>query len=353
MHKKFKIDLFSDTNCSVTPSMRKYMCNAEVGNEVAGEDPTVNLLLEKICNLTGKEDAVFLPSGSMCNTLAFKAWCKRSGDGIILEETAHPVLKNNTIFTGVVHAQPLLIKGIRGIYTAHQLESILDKFFGYNDSYPSLISVENPTNYGGGAIWTPEQLLGISEVAKKYAIPTYMDGARLLIAQEKTAIPIKEYVNSVDSVYLDFCKSVGAPMGAVLAGSKNFIKNVWFYKFQLGGFMHKAGILASACLYGLEHHLPIISDVLKNTLILANRLNKLSFIHIDLDHVEINIMLIHIRHPSLTAFEFEEKLAKQGIRVHAFSINKIRIITHFDIGLKEIEYIQNTFRKIGETEKTI
>lgn len=158
MPQKFKIDLFSDTNCSISKGMREYMCNAEVGNEVAGEDPTVNLLLEKIRDLTGKEDAVFLPSGSMCNILAFRAWCKRSGDGIIFEKTAHPVLKTQTIFTGTVQAQPILIDGNRGIYTAQQLECELDKVFGYNDANPCLVSVENPTNYGGGAIWSLDNL---------------------------------------------------------------------------------------------------------------------------------------------------------------------------------------------------
>jgi len=235
MKQKFKIDLFSDTNCSISKGMREYMCNAEVGNEVAGEDPTVNLLLDKVRYLTGKEDAVFLPSGSMCNTLAFRAWCKRSGDGIIFEKTAHPVLKNSTIFTGIVQAQPILIDGNRGIYTAQQLESELDKFFGYNNSNPCLVSVENPTNYGGGAIWSLDQLHSICNIAKKYSIPTYMDGARLLVAEVKTGIPIRKYAEPFDALFIDFCKSLGAPMGAVLAGSKNFIKDVWFYKFTFGG----------------------------------------------------------------------------------------------------------------------
>jgi threonine aldolase len=167
MPQKFKIDLFSDANCSLDKNMREYMCNAEVGNEVAGEDPTVNLLLDKVRNLTGKEDAVFLHSGSMCNILAFRAWCKRPGDGIIFEKTAHPILRNNTIFTGVVQAQPILIAGNRGIYTAQQLERELDKFFGYNNSTPCLVTVENPTNYGGGAIWSLDELHSVCDIAKK------------------------------------------------------------------------------------------------------------------------------------------------------------------------------------------
>ena len=347
MKQKFKIDLFSDTNCSVSKGMREYMCNAEVGNEVAGEDPTVNLLLEKVRCLTGKEDAVFLPSGSMCNTLAFRAWCKRSGDGIIFEKTAHPVLKNNTIFTGIVQAQPILIDGNKGIYTAQQLESELDKFFGYNNSNPCLVSVENPTNYGGGAIWSLDQLHSICDIAKKYSIPTYMDGARLLVAEVKTGIPIKKYAEPFNALFIDFCKSLGAPMGAVLAGSKDFIKDVWFYKFQFGGYMHKAGILAAACLYGLEHNMPLLHIVLENTYLLSNYLHKLPFIRINLDSVETNIILLDIEHEHLTAADFENELAKMSVRVHAFDKTKIRIVMHFDIGLTEVEYIKNTLEEIG------
>lgn len=347
MSSKFKIDLFSDTNCSVSKDMREYMCNAKVGNEVAGEDPTVNLLLEKACNLTGKEDAVFLPSGSMCNTLAFRTWCKRLGDGIIFEKTAQPVLKNNTIFVGIVHAQPMLINGNKGIYTAQQLELELDKFYGYNNSHPCLISIENPTNYGGGTIWPLDELNSICSIAKKYSIPTHMDGARLLVAQEKTGISIKKYVERFDSVYIDFCKSLGAPMGSILAGSRDFIKDVWFYKFQFGGYMHKAGILAAACIYGLDNNLQLIPRVLENTLTLARYLYKLPFIQIELKSVETNIILLNITHKHLTAIDFEKELAKRGVRVHAFDKDKIRIVMHFDIGLNEIEYIKNAFEEIG------
>jgi len=347
MKQKFKIDLFSDTNCSVSKGMREYMCNAEVGNEVAGEDPTVNLLLEKVRCLTGKEDAVFLPSGSMCNTLAFRAWCKRPGDGIIFEKTAHPVLKNNTIFTGIVQAQPILIDGNKGIYTAQQLESKLDNFFGYNNSSPCLVSVENPTNYGGGAIWSLDQLHSICDIAKKYSIPTYMDGARLLVAEVKTGIPIKKYAEPFNALFIDFCKSLGAPMGAVLAGSKDFIKDVWFYKFQFGGYMHKAGMLAAACLYGLEYNMPLLHIVLENTYLLSNYLHKLPFIRINLDSVKTNIILLDIEHEHLTAADFENELAKMSVRVHAFDKTKIRIVMHFDIGLTEVEYIKNSFEEIG------
>ncbi|MBT4880182.1 MAG: threonine aldolase family protein [Alphaproteobacteria bacterium] len=346
MKQKFRIDLFSDTNCSISKGMREYMCNAEVGNEVAGEDPTVNLLLERVCDFLGKEAAVFLPSGSMCNTLAFRTWCRRPGDGIIIEKTAHPVLKNPTIFAGLVHAQPILINGNRGIYSSEQLEAELDKFFGFNYSHPCLVSVENPTNYGGGAIWPLEELQAVCQMSRKYSIPTYMDGARLLVAQEKTKISAKKYAEPFDSVFIDFCKVVGAPMGAVLAGSKNFIEDVWFHKFQFGGYMHKAGMLAAACLYGLDNNVKLISSVLDNAYNLGRKLSELPFVKVDLDNIETNIILVKIIHDSLTAYDFEEELAKLGIRIHAYSRGNLRFILHFDIGPQEILEIRDAFEEV-------
>jgi threonine aldolase len=174
-----------------------------------------------------------------------------------------------------------------------------------------------------------------------------MDGARLFVAQEQTGVSIKKYVKEFDSVYIDFCKSLGAPMGAVLAGSKEFIKDIWFYKFQFGGYMHKAGILAAACIYGLENNLRLISVVLENTLKLAQYLHKLPFIEVELKTVETNIILLNITHRNLTAIDFEKELAKRGVRVHVFDKDKIRIVMHFDIGLAEIEYIKNAFTEIA------
>jgi threonine aldolase len=353
MKKRFRIDLFSDTNCSVSDDMRAFMCDAEVGNEVAGEDPTVNLLLERVCDLIGKEAAVFFPSGSMCNALAFRTWCRQPGNGIILEKTAHPFLKIPSMFSGFLQAQPILIHGERGKFQANQLESVMrqEKYYsGYNDPKACLVSVENPTNYGGGAIWTVKQLTTVCEVAKAFGIPTHMDGARLLLAQEKTGIPAKDYAKPFDSVFIDFCKIVGAPMGAVLCGTKDFIDAVWFHKFQIGGYMHKAGILAAACLYGLDHNLKKIPTVLKNTQLLAQALSDLPFIKINMEHVETNVILMETTHEAMSAYDFESKLKKLGIRVHAYDLCNIRLMLHFDIDSKDITDIRNAFEAVGNSD---
>jgi threonine aldolase len=340
MANPFRIDLFSDTNCSTPKGMRQAMAQAEVGNEVAGEDPTVNLLLERVCDILGKEAAIFLPSGSMCNTLSFRTHCRRPGDGIVFEQTSHPILKNNTIFSGLVQATPILLEGKNGTFTADQLVPILERDYGYNEVCPALISVENPTNYGGGAIWSLNELKAVSQLSKKHAVPIHMDGARLFVIQAKNGTPLEEYAQMADSVFVDFCKTLGAPMGAVLAGSKDFIDEVWFHKFQFGGYMHKAGFLAAACLYGLDHHLELIPELIQNAESLANGLSELLFY--DVEFLETNIVHLKTTHPTLSAYEIEAKLAEQRIRVHAYEHNMIRMIVHLDIKPPEIlEIVEN------------
>lgn len=341
MTQLFRIDLFSDTNCSTPTGMREAMAQAEVGNEVAGEDPTVNRLLERVCDMLGKEAAAFLPSGSMCNTLSFRTHCQRPGDAIVFERTSHPILKNSTIFPGLVQAVPLLINGQNGIFTADQLAPILKQNYGYNEPRPTLISVENPTNYGGGAIWPLQGLHAVSQLSKEYALPVHMDGARLFVAESKTGTPLKSYAAMADSVFVDFCKTLGAPMGAVLAGSKEFIDEVWFHKFQFGGYMHKAGFLAAACLYALDHHLPCIAKLIKNAEQLSRKLSELPYYTVEF--LETNIVHLKIEHPTLNAYEIEAKLAEQQIRVHAYQNDMIRMIVHLDINQPEVNEVVEAF----------
>ncbi|MBY0291908.1 MAG: threonine aldolase family protein, partial [Alphaproteobacteria bacterium] len=165
--KKYKIDLFSDTNTNPSPGMRKVMCEAEVGNEVAGEDPTVNKLLERVCDLLGKEAAVFLPSGTMCNGIAYRVLCQRPGDLIILDETAHPLIKEAGLIAGLAHAQPYVVKGNRGIFTVKEIETVLATERGYNLSCPRVVSIEQTTNFGGGVIWSLKAIEEVCSFAHK------------------------------------------------------------------------------------------------------------------------------------------------------------------------------------------
>jgi len=350
---KFKIDLFSDTNTNPSLEMRRAMCEAEVGNEVAGEDPTVNKLLEIVCELLGKEAAVFLPSGTMCNGIAYRVLCQRPGDLIILDETAHPLIKCSGLISGLAQAQPCCIAGRRGIFTAKQIESIISAPQGFNTARPRVVSIEQTTNFGGGAIWPLKTIEEVCNLAHQYNVYTHMDGAHLLNAVVETGISAADYSQPFDSVWIDFSKSLGAPIGAVLAGSQSFIEEAWYYKFQQGGGLHQAGILAAGCLYGLQHHYQRLPEMHAYAKQLAKLLSEVPFIKIDLDEVETNIIIFEIKHPQFSANHFEQALREKGIRVLALDHIRIRIMIHLDISLSDIHEVFSAICEISETQLKI
>jgi len=345
--KKYKIDLFSDTNTNPSKEMRQVMCQAEVGNEVAGEDPTVNKLLEEVCALLGKEAAVFLPSGMMCNGIAYRVLCQRPGDLIVLDKTAHPLLKGVGLIAGLAQAEPYIVNGKRGIFTAKDITPIISQPRGYNQPAVRVVSIEQSTNFGGGAIWPLPTLKEVCSLAHQYNIYTHMDGARLLNAVVETNISALEYAKDFDSVWIDFSKSLGAPMGAVLAGSRAFIEEAWYYKFQQGGGLHQAGILAAGCLYGLKHNFSRISEIHAKTKQLAGFLSQLPFVELNPNEVETNVIIFEVRHPTYSAISLTSALLERGIRVLALDEARIRLMTHLDISLSDIEEVCNVFEELG------
>lgn len=346
--QKYKIDLFSDTNTNPSKEMRQAMCQAEVGNEVAGEDPTVNKLLEVVCELLGKEAAIFLPSGMMCNGIAYRVLCQRPGDLIVLDETAHPLLKGAGLIAGLAQAEPYIVKGKRGIFSAKDIEAVFSRPKGYNQPPVRVVSIEQSTNFGGGSIWPLETIREVCSLAHIYNISRHMDGARLLNAVAETGVSAAQYSQYFDSVWIDFSKALGAPMGAVLAGSEAFIEEAWYYKFQHGGGLHQAGILAAGCLYALENNVSKIPEIHSLTKRLAALLVELPFVELDVKNVETNIILLKIKHPQLSAYEIQCSLAKKGIRVFMFGEKYIRLLLHLDITLADINEVFLAFKEIGE-----
>jgi threonine aldolase len=330
MHPPLKIDLFSDTNTNPTPEMRHFMCQAEVGNEVAGEDPTVNLLLERVCTLLKKERAVFLPSGTMCNGIALRVLCKRPGDTIVLDKTAHPLLKASGLVGGLVQAVPHTVEGKRGVFSLKDIEPIFNQPRGYNISVPQVVSLEQTTNFGGGAIWPMATIREVCDFAHHHQAYTHLDGARLFHAVAKTKITADQYAKPFDLLWVDFSK-FGAPMGAVLAGSQELIEEAWYYKFQQGGGMHQAGIIAAGCLYALDYHIPLLDKVHAYTKNLAILLNALPYIRLDPEQVETNIICFDVDHPTFNAYALEAFLKERGIRIFPINEKTVRAILHHEI----------------------
>ena len=340
-----KIDYFSDTDVKPSKAMLEYMMQAEVGNEAAGEDPTVNQLIDKVCKLLGKEAALFLPTGTMANTIAFRVHCNRPGDIIVLDKTSHPLRVQSGSIGGLVNANAYPINGIRGIFNKEQIMPIVNRGQGRNLPRVRLLSIEQTTNFGGGAIWPLEQLKDICDYAHANSIATHLDGARLFNAHIAMGISVKEYARYFDSVYLDFTKGLGAPIGAILAGSKEFIEEAWYYKFQQGGSMHQSGILAASCIYALDHNLTRLADDHKMTTMLAEGLSQIPQIEINPKEYATNIIFFSLQNTSYTANNFVDILRQQSkIRMLAID-NKIRAILHMDISFDDV---QKTLEEISK-----
>jgi threonine aldolase len=328
------IDLYSDTMTKPTPAMRKYMADAEVGDEQKGEDPTVNRLQDMVAELLGKEAAVYLPSGTMCNEVSFAVWA-RTGDEMILHRDSHPVHfeVGGPAFLARMMLYPL--DGPRGLFTAEQVE---DAIRPDSPHYPRsrIVEVENTHNMGGGSIWPLPQLQAVCAMAHRHGLLAHMDGARLLNAVVASGIPAKTYARSFDSVWIDLSKGLGCPVGAVLAGSHQFIKDARRLKHLFGGAMRQAGIIAAAGVYALEHHVERLAEDHVHAKMLAQALAELPTVRLNPADVETNIVIFDLV-GELTAPAAVGRLLEHGVRMGALDARTMRAVTHLDVTGQQIE----------------
>jgi threonine aldolase len=329
------IDLSSDTATRPSEAMRQAMASAPVGDEQIREDPTVNALQEYVAALTGKEAALFLPSGTMCNAIAFTVHCRR-GDTVILDRHAHPA----TAEAGgpAVLANVLLdtIDAPRGRFTADDVAARLSAG-GTHASKTGLISVENTTNMGGGAIWSPMSLAAIRAVANEHGVPVHMDGARLMNAVVASGHTASEFAQLVDSVWIDLSKGLGAPVGAVLAGSAGFIEDARRYKHMFGGAMRQAGIIAAAGVYAFAHNVDRLAEDHANAKLLAEGLAAIPGVRLVHDSVDTNIVFVDVAGTGLTAEGFNAGLQARGVRMGAWDPagTLVRAVTHLDVSRED------------------
>lgn len=253
-----RINLLSDTQTKPTPAMREAMARAEVGDEQVGDDPTVNALCERVAELLGKEAAVYMPSGTMCNVTATLVHC-RPGDEILAHESAHIIAREGGAHAAIGGFQVTQLKGPDGQFTPETFRRALHPRTRYQPPQ-TVVSVEQTANIGGGTVWKKAALDEIVAIAKQHGLVTHMDGARLLNATVASGISPRDMTAGWDSAWIDFSKGLGAPIGGVLAGSRAFIDAVWQWKQRLGGSMRQAGICAAACIYALDHHVDRLAD---------------------------------------------------------------------------------------------
>ena len=328
------IDLASDTKSRPTDAMRAAMAAAEVGDEQAREDPTVNRLCAMVAELLGKDDAVYLPSGKMCNQVAYRVHC-RPGDEIILDEWAHGVNAEAGAIAALSGANVRVLNGDRGVFDADQVRAAIRP---YRPDVPRsrLVSVEQTTNRAGGAIWPLAAIEAVVGVAKENGLAAHMDGARLLNAQVATGVAAGEYAGPFDSVWIDLSKGLGCPVGAVLAGSAGFIEEAWRFKHQFGGAMRQAGILAAAGVHALENHVQRLADDHDNAQSLARGLAAVPGVAIDPEAFRTNIIFFDVSRTGFGADELNARLEERGVRFQALGATRMRAVTHIDVGADDI-----------------
>jgi threonine aldolase len=337
------IDLFSDTMTRPTPAMRKAMAEAPVGDEQRREDPTTNKLQERVAEMLGKEAAVFLPSGTMCNEVAIKTHCV-PGEAVICDKLAHIMRSEFGSAAALSGVTTDHIEGASGIFSPHQLEAALANYSPYSP-VPRLLCVEQTHNFGGGAVWPLGQLREVCKIAHDRKMLTHMDGARLFNAQVATGISAKEYAASFDSVWIDLSKGLGCPVGAVLAGTKDFIDRSWRFKHMFGGAMRQSGILAAAGLDALDHHIDRLADDHANAKLLAQGLATIKGVRLDTLPPQTNIVFFHIDRADMTTRDFLTRLEQRNVRMSAIG-QRVRAVTNLDVTREQIEQAVDAVRAV-------
>lgn len=339
------IDLRSDTVTQPTDAMRKAMARAEVGDDVYGEDPTVNRLQDTAAALLGKRAALFVPSGTMANQLAIRAHTQ-PGQEVIVESKAHIVRYEQGAAGALAGVQLHWVAGDRGIMTAEQVEAAIRPKDPY--SIPTgLICIENTHNSGGGTIYPLSTIEKIRAIATKHGVPLHLDGARLFNAVAATTLPAATYAQHFESVSFCLSKGLGAPAGSLLVSSDlAFIERARRFRRMYGGAMRQSGILAAAGIYALEHHLTRLKDDHLNAKKLARALQQIPSIRIAPQHVETNIMIFDIPEHRLSPAEIVAQLKQHGVLIHAIGGRSFRAVTHLNIAAKQIDDAAEIFNRV-------
>ncbi|WP_224365899.1 low-specificity L-threonine aldolase [Hyalangium versicolor] len=338
------IDFRSDTVTKPTPAMRRAMADAEVGDDVYGEDPMVNRLQERVAERLGLEAAIFVPSGTQANQIAMGLHCRPS-DEVITEVGSHIVQYEGGALSALWGIQPQGLPGERGLLTAAQ---VAEAVRGENIHAPrsKLLSLENTHNRGGGTVWPLERFQSVVEAARKAGLAVHLDGARLFNAQMATGTPASAWAKLTDTTSVCFSKGLGAPVGSALAGSAALIREAQRLRKRLGGGMRQAGILAAAALHALEHHVDRLAEDHANARRLAAGLAELQGVKVEPARVETNILLVEFTRP---ASEMVSRLATLGVLLNATGTHTARLVCHLDVSASDIDEALTRIRKALES----
>ncbi|HEX2279199.1 MAG TPA: low-specificity L-threonine aldolase [Candidatus Tectomicrobia bacterium] len=338
------VDLRSDTVTKPSLGMRKAMAEAEVGDDVYHEDPSVNRLEAMVAALYGKEAALYVASGTMANQLAIRAQTHH-GDEVIMERTSHPFNSEAGALAALAGVQVNLIDGKRGLMEVEQIKAVV-RTPNVHHAPTALICLENTHNRGGGSIWPLDTIRTIREFAHSVEVPMHLDGARLMNACVATGLTPKDYAQYFDSCTLCLSKGLGAPVGSLVIGSKDFIARAHRFRKQFGGGMRQAGILAAAGIYALEHNVERLAEDHLNAKRLAKGIAEIDGLDIDEKAVETNILFFHVRKPGLTVPMLLDRMKAEGVLMGGTGPNTIRAVSHLDVSKDGIDRAIEVLRKV-------
>jgi len=336
------VDLRSDTVTKPTPAMRAVIGAAEVGDDVHGDDPTVECLQDRVADLLGQEAALFVPSGTMANQLAVRA-VSEPGDELIIDETTHSYNYETGGLAALSGVSVALLHGERGIFGPAEMEAAV-RPDDVHSPRSRMVVVENTNNRGGGSIWPVQQVAEIRAVADRHKLHLHLDGARLMNACVARGLRATDYTRHADSVSLCFSKGLGAPVGSVIAGRRPFIDRTRRFRKMFGGAMRQAGILAAAALYGLDNNIERLDEDHRNARRLAEAIADMPGIRLDPATVETNIVIFELDPPHTDAARFVAGLHERGVWTLAMGPRKVRAVTHLDVSAEEIDRAISVFR---------
>ncbi len=342
MQNKY-IDLRSDTVTRPSEGMRKAMYDAEVGDDVFQEDPSVNKLQEYAAELLGKEAALFVSSGVMGNQICLNV-LTNPGDEVICERDSHIFNYESgspAVLSGI---QLLPVDGKAGVITPEQVEPFIRPASAYYMPRTKVLEVENTHNRAGGAVHPIDNIKALGKLAEKYNLFYHLDGARIWNASVASGIPVKEYTQNFDTVSCCLSKGLGAPVGSIIAGTKDFIKEAFRVRKAWGGGMRQAGIIAAAGLYALKNNIKRLEEDHRKAKILAGTISEIQSLEIDLDTVQTNILIFKPKHA--TVQDAIEACKKRGLLISVGKVDSLRAITHLDVSFEEIKKAQKILKDV-------
>jgi threonine aldolase len=341
------INLMSDTQTRPTAAMRKAISEAEVGDEQMGSDPTVERLCRRVADLLGYEDALFAPSGTMCNQIALLVHCA-AGDEIICDASSHIVNTEGAGAAALAGVQIRPVVTATGMFAAGAVTAAV-RPATRTGPRSRVVSVEQTTNFLGGRIWPLSLLREVTGAAAGHGLATHLDGARLFNATVATGTePVEHCADAgFDTAWIDLSKGLGCPLGAVLCGSRDVIEAAWRWKYRLGGAMRQAGILAAAGLYALDHHVARLADDHARAARLAELLVGAAPHLVDRSQIETNIVLLQTEWLGVDAAAFASACRAEGVLLSVIGRRQLRAVTHLDVDDRAVATAANVIARVA------